>query len=94
MNDDVKDSLSMAIALLEEAKHYAKNGSVGGAAWRVADAGEWLRVAATQEGGRRYGGIHYPTGRGNVFSNIFDDRPVDADFNRSQTVSDVIANNG
>ncbi len=94
MNDDVKDSLSMAIALLEEAKRYAENGSVGGAAWRVADAAEWIRTAATQEGGRRYGGIHHATGRGNVFSNIFDDRPVDADFNRSQTVSDVIANNG
>lgn len=92
MNDEVKDSLSVAIALLEEAKRYAENGSVGGAAWRVADAAEWLRTAAKQEGDKQYGGIHYATGRGNVLSNIYDDRPLDADFNRSQTVSDVIGN--
>ena len=67
LNEEAKLDLDTALFLLREAVRYAEQGSVGGAAWRVADAAEWLRAAADKQG-IEVQGLHFQTGRGNLLS--------------------------
>ena len=71
LNDEAQLNLDTALFLLRDALRHAERGEIGGVTWRVADAAEWLRKAADEQG-TQLQGVHYPTGRGNLFSQ----RPV------------------
>ena len=71
LNDEAQLNLDTALFLLRDALRHAERGEIGGVTWRVADAAEWLRKAA-DEHNLQLQGVHYPTGRGNLFSQ----RPV------------------
>ena len=71
LNDEAQLNLDTALFLLRDALRHAERGEIGGVTWRVADAAEWLRKAA-DEHDLQLQGVHYPTGRGNLFTQ----RPV------------------
>lgn len=66
LNEDAQMDLDTALFLLREAVRYAERGEIGGVSWRIADAAEWLRKAANEQG-IEVQGLHYMTGRGNQF---------------------------
>jgi len=65
VKEDARMDLDTAMFLLREAVRYAEQGEIGGVAWRVADAAEWLRKAANEQG-ITVQGLHFRTGRGNI----------------------------
>lgn len=67
LNDEAQLNLDAALFLLREAIRYGEQGEIGGVSWRLADAAEWLRKAADEQG-IEVQGCHYTTGRGNLFS--------------------------
>lgn len=67
LNEEAKLNLDTAVFLLREALRYAEHGEIGGVSWRVADASEWLRKAADEQG-VTVQGLHFETGRGNLLS--------------------------
>jgi len=67
LKEDALMELDTAMLLLREAVRYAEQGEIGGVAWRVADAAEWLRKAANEQG-IQVQGLHFATGRGNLLS--------------------------
>lgn len=66
LSEEAKFDLDTAMYLLKEAIRYGEYGEVGGMSWRLADAAEWLRKAADEQG-IEVQGLHYMTGRGNQF---------------------------
>jgi hypothetical protein len=67
LNEETQLDLDTALYLLREAVRYAEQGSIGGAAWRLADASEWLCKAADKQG-IEVQGLHFETGRGNLLT--------------------------
>jgi hypothetical protein len=67
LKEDARMDLDTAMLLLREAVRYAEQGEIGGVSWRVADAVEWLRKAADEQG-IQVQGLHFATGRGNLLS--------------------------
>ena len=65
LKEDARMDLDTAMLLLREAVRYAERGEIGGVSWRVADAAEWLRKAANEQG-IKVQGLHFRTGRGNL----------------------------
>ena len=71
LNEEAQLNLDTAKFLLRDALRHAERGEIGGVTWRIADAAEWLRKAADEQN-LHLQGVHYPTGRGNLFTQ----RPV------------------
>jgi hypothetical protein len=67
LKDEAQFHLDTALFLLKEAIRYAQQGEIGGVSWRIADASEWLRKAADEQG-VEVQGLHHTTGRGNILS--------------------------
>jgi hypothetical protein len=67
LKEDARMDLDTAMLLLREAVRYAEQGEIGGVSWRVADAVEWLRKVADEQG-IQVQGLHFATGRGNLLS--------------------------
>lgn len=59
-----------AIWLLEAAIRHLEKGEPAGAAWRVADAGDWIARSIKAKGNKFAIGVHGPTGLGNQIINI------------------------